>query len=84
MTSPFNHTHDFDLEVWNSLNPGIGRLIDIVQKGCESSIHDHVVDLCVTMVRWMDYQIVIWVTSDVRLQSDVWSHPDHYLYSYVS
>ena len=29
-------------------------LIDVEWKGCELSIHDHDIDLCVTMVVWVD------------------------------
>ena len=32
----------------------MGRPIDNERKGCESSIHDHDIDLCVTMIRWAD------------------------------
>ena len=32
----------------------MGGPIDIEQKGCESTIHDHEHDLCVTMVGWVD------------------------------
>ena len=28
----------------------MGQLIDMERKGCESSIHDHDIDLCVPMV----------------------------------
>ena len=52
MTLPFDHTHDIDLgfeifkvRVWNSFIWGLGRPIDMEQKGCESSIHDHDIDL---------------------------------------
>ena len=43
MTLPFDHTHDLDLGVSRS---GMGRPIDNERKGCESSIHDHDIDLC--------------------------------------
>ena len=49
MTLPFHHTHDLDLgsfkvRVWNSFISGMGRLIDMERKGCESSIQDHDID----------------------------------------
>ena len=31
----------------------MGWLVDIERKGCESSIHDHDIDFCVTMVEWV-------------------------------
>ena len=44
----------FKVRVWNSLISKTGWLIDIDQKGCESSIHDHDIDFCVTIVGWVD------------------------------
>ena len=49
MTLPFDHTHDLDLGVSRSqseifLISGMEWPIDIEQKGCESSIHDHDID----------------------------------------
>ena len=49
MTLPFDHTHDLDIgsfkvRVWNSFISGMGRLIDMEGKGCESSIQDHDID----------------------------------------
>ena len=59
MILPFDHTHDLGLEVsrsesGNSLISGMGQPIDMESKGCESSIHDHGIDLSVTMVGWAD------------------------------
>ena len=40
------------------------------RKGCESSIHDHTIDFCVTMVGWLDVPNSDWgVTSDVGVPS---------------
>ena len=55
----FDYTPDLDLEVsrvkvWNSLISGMGGPIDMIQKGCESYIHDHDTDLYMTMVGWAD------------------------------
>ena len=49
MTLPFDHTHDIDLgsfkvTVWNSFISGMGPLIYMERKGCESSIQDHDID----------------------------------------
>ena len=63
----------FRVEVWNSLIPGIG-----VRKRFESSIHDHDIDLCVTMVVWMDVSDSDW--GDFRrrhaidISSSIWMH----------
>ena len=52
MTLPFDHTHpwpwswSFKVRVWNSFISGMGWLIDNERKGCQSSIHDHDIDLC--------------------------------------
>ena len=53
MTLPFDHTHEawhwpwsLKVRVWNSFISGMGRPIDNDRKGCESSIHDHDIDLC--------------------------------------
>ena len=43
----------FKVKVWNSLISGVGRLIDMKQKGCESSIHDHDIDLWPWWGGWM-------------------------------
>ena len=56
MTLPFDHTHDIDLEVSTSeyeIASGMGWLVDMEWKGYESSIHDHDIDYCVTMVGWV-------------------------------
>ena len=29
-------------------------LIHMIQKGCESFVHDHGIDFCVIIVRWVD------------------------------
>ena len=48
MTLPFDHTHHLDLGVSRSESEiailGMGQPIDMEQKGCESSIHDHGID----------------------------------------
>ena len=44
----------FKAKVWNSLICGMGWLIDMGLKGCESIIHHHGCDPWVTMVRWVD------------------------------
>ena len=44
----------FKVNIWNSLIWGMGGLIDMEWKGCESIIHDHDCDLWVTMVGWVD------------------------------
>ena len=51
MTLFFDHTHDLDLGVSRSeseivLSQEFGQPIDNERKGCESSIHDHDIDLC--------------------------------------
>ena len=54
--------------MWNSLlwEIWVEALIDTERKGCESIIHHHDYDLCVTMVRWVDVPyIVTGVTSDI-------------------
>ena len=38
----------------------MGVLIDTERKGCESAIHDHDSDLCVTMVGWIDVPYSDW------------------------
>ena len=53
-------TTHIDIEVsravWNSLISGMGGPIDIDMewKGCEPPIGDHDIDLCVTMVGWVN------------------------------
>ena len=49
MTLPFDNTHDLDLgsfkvRVCNSFISGMGRLIDMERKGCESFIQDLDID----------------------------------------
>ena len=50
MTLPFDHTHDLDwswnlkVRAWNNFISGMGGLIDMERKRCESSIHDHDID----------------------------------------
>ena len=39
---------------------GVGALIDMERKGCESIIHDHDCDLWVTMVGWWDVPYSDW------------------------
>ena len=51
MTLPFDHIHDLDFGVSRSesaiaLSHEMERPIDMEQKGCESSIHAHDIDLC--------------------------------------
>ena len=62
MSLPFDHTHDLDLQIsrWEQLEitlsqelgggGGGGGVVDMEQKGCELSIHDHVIGFCVTIV----------------------------------
>ena len=54
MTLPFDHTHDFDLEVsMSEFEIALSqkwRPIDMERKGCEPNIHDHDIDFSVTMV----------------------------------
>ena len=47
----------------------MGGLIDLVQKGCESIIHDHNCDLWVTIVGGVDVPDSERVTSDVAVPS---------------
>ena len=56
----------FKVRVWNSFISGMGQPIDNDRKGCESSIHDHDIDLC---DRGGMYRIVTRVTSDVSVPS---------------
>ena len=56
----------FKVRVWNSFISGIGRPIDNDRQGCESSIHDHDIDLC---DHGGMYRIVTRVTSDVSVPS---------------
>ena len=51
---PWPWPWNFKVRVSNSLISGMGWLIEMEWKGFESSIHDHDIDLCVTMVRWVD------------------------------
>ena len=51
---PWTWPCGFKVKVWNNLIWGMGGLIDIERKGCESIIHDHDCDLWVTMVGWVD------------------------------
>ena len=39
------------VKVWNKIIQGIAEQIYMAQKECESSIHNHDLNLCVTMVR---------------------------------
>ena len=50
------------VKVWNSLiwGMGVGALIDMERKGCESIIHDQDCDLWVTMVGWVDEPYSDW------------------------
>ena len=41
---PWPWSWNFKVKVWNSFISGMGRLIDMKRKGCESSIHDHDID----------------------------------------
>ena len=64
VTLTFDLTHDLDLvfkvKVSNSLIWGMGKLIDMERKGCESIIHDHDRDLWVIMVGWVDVLYSDW------------------------
>ena len=50
------------VKVWNSLiwGMGMGALIDMERKGCDSISHDHDCDLWVTMVGWVDVPYIDW------------------------
>ena len=54
----------FKVKVWNRLiwgmGWGVGCVIDMDRKGCESIIHDHDCDLWVTMVGWVDVPYSDW------------------------
>ena len=43
---PWHWPWSFKVRVWNSFISGMGQPIDNERKGCESSIHDHDIDLC--------------------------------------
>ena len=43
---PWPWPWSFKVRVWNNFISGMGRPIDNELKGCESSIHDHDIDLC--------------------------------------
>ena len=43
---PWPWSWNFKVKVWNSFISGMGRPIDMEQKGCESSIYDHDIDEC--------------------------------------
>ena len=44
-------------------------LIDTERKGCESPIHDHAIDICVTMEGWVDAPDSDQVTQGVDVSS---------------
>ena len=44
--NPWPWPWSFKVRVWNSFISGMGQPIDNERKGCESSIHDHDIDLC--------------------------------------
>ena len=46
LTSPMTLTLEFQGQSLKSFISGMGRPIDDERKGCESSIHDHDIDLC--------------------------------------
>ena len=57
---PFDHTDpwpwpwSFNVNILNSLISGMGGMIDMEGKGCESTFHDYDCDLWITMVGWVD------------------------------
>ena len=60
----------FKVRVWNSLISGMGWSIDMEWRGCESSIHGHAIDFCMTMVGGgRMYQVVIGMTPDISMLS---------------
>ena len=63
----FDHTHELGLVV----SRGIGGLIVMEQKGCESIIHDHDHDLWVTMVGSVDVLDRDWGDFRCRRASDI-------------
>ena len=60
MVLPFDHTDpwpwpwSFNVNILNSLISGMGGMIDMEGKGCESTFHDYDCDLWITMVGWVD------------------------------
>ena len=64
----FDHTHDLDLvvSIW-----GMGGLIDMERKVCESIIHDHDRDLWVTLVDWADVPDSVWGDFRCRRAVDI-------------
>ena len=63
MIFPFD-TPDLDLEVSksvfeNAFISGMGGLIDMKWMACESSIHDHDIDVFVTIVGWVDVCVCV-------------------------
>ena len=73
MILPFDHTYDLDLavsikvKVWYTLMSGVGRPIDMEQKGCEPSVHDHDIDFVwLWWIGWM-YWLMTGVTSKVGM-----------------
>ena len=65
---PWPWPWSFKVRVWNNFISGMGRPIDNELKGCESSIHDHDIDLC-DHGGWGMYRIVTGVISDVGVSS---------------
>ena len=54
---------------------GMGGVIDMDWKGCESIIHDHDCDLWVTMVGWVDVPYGDWGDFKRRRAVDISSFP---------
>ena len=63
------HGIDFQGQTWNNLISEIREPIDMEWKGCVPTIHDYDIDLCVTMVGWVDVLISDW--GGFRLQKTV-------------
>ena len=61
------------VKVWNSLiwGMGVGALIDMERKSCESISHDHDCDLWVTMVGWVDVPYSDWCDFRRRRAVDI-------------
>ena len=58
---------------------GVGALIDMERKGCESISHDHDYDQWVTMVGWVDIPYSDWGTLDVGVPSTYLVYYNFYL-----
>ena len=80
----YEHIHDLDIEVSKSeFETGMGRPIDMEQKGCESSIHDHDMDLCVAIMRLVDVLESNWDDFRCRHTIDISSRIYEMLVRYI-